>query len=860
MTNDRMFTKFVSSLMNVLLVLGVLVVLFPLSAPTAKADTYWYDGWTIGPVESYEFKDDTLIFNGTLTIEGSLTLDNCILYMREKTPVDPGELIDVDGGTFNVLNNSLITTHPSEPDPYEFRIDGTALIENSTVEKMKNLGSFEDGIRIYSDDVQIRNSTVQLGYGTGIYIEDAIVSITNSSIIDNHNMGVYIYNVNGGLQLDHNNISSNGNEGIYIVWSSYINVTGNNISNNYRGMRISGSSSLNITNNNFTNNGIFIGAFHISHSNTHHIPTTNSVNGKPLYYYKNSNGINIDGINIGQLLLANCTNFDIRNLQINNTNVGLEVLYSTNINIMGNNISSNWDGIGIYYSSNNNITGNNLSSNIALGTCLVGSSNNKINSNNVSNNLHGVIIQDSSNSNEFYSNYVISNTILSIRLILSNGNKIIDNDIQNNIWGPYLTNSNYNLLYHNNLKNNNQNAYDDGSNYWDNGLEGNWWDDNLNPGDTDGDGICDQSYSGTSFVDYKPLANEDNDRVLVDDPWFWFIQSGVNFAEPGWTVYAKSSTYLENVTINKTLTVIGEDRSSTIIDARGNESVVLVDSTSYVNVSGFTVRNGTYGLHLNDSHRSILENNNAVNNSYGIYVGKVSYPSNNNTISNNTILNNTENGVYLMASDNNTIANNNISNNKAGMNVTQSSNIIIENNTILYNDYGIKLNYSSPIVRYNNVSYNNYDGIRNYYYSNAIIGNNTIIYNNGTGIHNEHDSNATINNNTISYNTVGVLCMDSSPTITFNNITFNENGSVCYAVAWPGMNCSDYSDPTIHWNNIHNSTGYNLDNFVNPVNISAINNYWGTTNETKIAEKIIGEVTWEPYETAPIEEAGPCKW
>jgi hypothetical protein len=117
-----------ASIVNVTLVLGIFIVLFPLSTPTAKADTLWYDNWTIDSWESYEFKDDTLIFNGTLTIEGNLTLDNCILQMRYKSPDDPGgdDIWVKDTGTFNLLNNSLITTYSTSPDPYEFRRDGTA--------------------------------------------------------------------------------------------------------------------------------------------------------------------------------------------------------------------------------------------------------------------------------------------------------------------------------------------------------------------------------------------------------------------------------------------------------------------------------------------------------------------------------------------------------------------------------------------------------------------------------------------------------------------------------------------------------------------------------------------------------------
>jgi len=117
--------KFVSGFVNIFLVLAVLVVLFPLSIPTAKADTLWYDNWDIWNGEDITLDDDTIILNGTLWIHegGKLTLDNCILQMRYKSGF--GHLIDVDG-TFNLLNNSLITTNSTSPDPYEFRIDGAA--------------------------------------------------------------------------------------------------------------------------------------------------------------------------------------------------------------------------------------------------------------------------------------------------------------------------------------------------------------------------------------------------------------------------------------------------------------------------------------------------------------------------------------------------------------------------------------------------------------------------------------------------------------------------------------------------------------------------------------------------------------
>jgi len=103
---------------------------------------------------------------------------------------------------------------------------------------------------------------------------------------------------------------------------------------------------------------------------------------------------------------------------------------------------------------------------------------------------------------------------------------ITGNNISNNDDGIHLySSSDNNIFYHNNFLDNNQNAYDECDNIWDNGYPsgGNFWDDYMG-NDTDGDGIGDTPYpipSGDSEDRYplmEPWTNEPPSSPIIDGP------------------------------------------------------------------------------------------------------------------------------------------------------------------------------------------------------------------------------------------------------------------------------------------------------------------------------------------------------
>jgi len=114
----------------------------------------------------------------------------------------------------------------------------------------------------------------------------------------------------------------------------------------------------------------------------------------------------------------------------------------------------------------------------------------------------------------------------------------------------------------------------------------------------------------------------------------------------GHTISVDAGTYPEHVTMDKSISLIGEAKQNTIIDGNGTGTVVRVVASN-VTISGFTIQNSG----LADS----------IYPDCGIYIQ--GYSSSNNNISHNIVRNNMA-GIWLQQSMNNTLIDNNMSNNQ----------------------------------------------------------------------------------------------------------------------------------------------------------------------------------------------------
>jgi parallel beta-helix repeat protein len=86
-----------------------------------------------------------------------------------------------------------------------------------------------------------------------------------------------------------------------------------------------------------------------------------------------------------------------------------------------------------------------------------------------------------------------------------------------------------------------------------------------------------------------------NTITVPDD--YLTIQGAINAASAGDTIYVKAGVYVENVIVNKSLTMLGESKYTTIVDGNGTGNVIYV-TTNNVTISGFTARgSGTSSWH-----------------------------------------------------------------------------------------------------------------------------------------------------------------------------------------------------------------------------------------------------------------------
>jgi parallel beta-helix repeat protein len=170
------------------------------------------------------------------------------------------------------------------------------------------------------------------------------------------------------------------------------------------------------------------------------------------------------------------------------------------------------------------------------------------------------------------------------------------------------------------------------------------------------------------------------------------VQEAINSANPGDTILVHEGTYYEDIVINKSVLLVGQDRDLTVIYGNQSQYVIYVMAGG-ASVKGFTVRKNPlnpYGSGIIvGSVGNVILHNKIEDSYYGLIISS----SDNNDVSDNIISNNT-NGLTLSFSNNNAFSDNVVSNNIMGVWLYFSNNNVFSTNSVRDNAAGITF-YSS---------------------------------------------------------------------------------------------------------------------------------------------------------------------
>lgn len=202
---------------------------------------------------------------------------------------------------------------------------------------------------------------------------------------------------------------------------------------------------------------------------------------------------------------------DLSNLQIINSG---EYAIATSSYSYGSTISNciisvPGNGIGIdIKTSNNKISNCNIyANNLGKHGVKISGSNNIIDNCNIQTFKNGVLVLINSNNNKIINSNIL-NTETGIDFRLDSDNNMVYNcNIYYNLLGVKIwQNSNDNLIYYNNFWRNDENAFSQNNNSWDNGEIGNYWKEYTGK-DINGDGIGETPYliSG-QILDNYPIV------------------------------------------------------------------------------------------------------------------------------------------------------------------------------------------------------------------------------------------------------------------------------------------------------------------------------------------------------------------
>ena len=372
------------------------------------SDPYIIEGWEIeastftgilivGTTAHFVIRDSS-IANGSFSIPGIClngvsngVVENVVVFNNEKG------IYLLRSSNVTVASNSVWYNY------YGIYLDRSVnnTVENNTVQG--RLPDMPSGIFLEESNNNTITNNIAFDNWEGIYLDRSKGNtIANNTLLDNQR-GIYLSQSNSNTISDNEVSSNNGEFGIYLGESNKNTIANNIVLGSNLGIVFMYATNHTLTNNSMVATGIAIYGWVLEQWNTHTIDTTNNVNGRPVYYWKDRTEGTIP-LGAGEVILVNCTGVRVENQNVSNgsigmlvgfssqntianttasTNnqVGISVRHSNNITFIDSTITSNREGMRLTFSSNTEIAGLTISQNRYSGLTIEYS--------------HGTVVRDS---------------------------------------------------------------------------------------------------------------------------------------------------------------------------------------------------------------------------------------------------------------------------------------------------------------------------------------------------------------------------------------------------------------------------------------------------------------------------------
>ena len=291
---------------------------------------------------------------------------------------------------------------------------------------------------------------------------------------------------------------------------------------------------MELHNNSFTDCSIDIAGWEQSNYDTHTITPDNTVNGRPILHYQGLSGLVVDGADAGEVIVVDCEDVAVSNMQFSNGFAGVIAAYSDRVAVEDCSFTSCWIGVRVVGCTEVAVRGNVLEGVVQQGIGLWDTDGADVEGNTLSSSTFGyqhlmpiyfcsdVRVVDNTLTDSWSGLYVFSTSNIEVSgntasdmvkdgmsIGYSAGILVTGNVFGGNGVGLSLERCSLAGVHHNDFLGNDVQAMDiDGTdNLWDGGYPGggNYWSDYTGT-DADGDGIGDTPYIlETGAQDRYPL-------------------------------------------------------------------------------------------------------------------------------------------------------------------------------------------------------------------------------------------------------------------------------------------------------------------------------------------------------------------